>query len=185
MLALVLGVLAVSYAYPLRAWYDQHSRRSALEQESAELSASVHELETELRRAEADGHPLGSVTLEDYAYVALGLLEWAEFSGKEEDFHLARQVLERGWAAYYGADGWRQPPGGAILSGAGAAGMTGDGPTPSPAGVMAQVSLRLARKYHDRPLKARALTALRQNGARLAHDPFWHATELSALYFQD
>jgi cell division protein FtsB len=48
-LALVLGVLAVSYAYPLRAWYDQHSRRSALEQESAELSASVHELETELR----------------------------------------------------------------------------------------------------------------------------------------
>ena len=48
-LALVLGVLAVSYAYPLRAWYDQHTRRSALEQESAELRASVDQLETELR----------------------------------------------------------------------------------------------------------------------------------------
>jgi cell division protein FtsB len=48
-LALVLGVLAVSYAYPLRAWYDQHTRRSALEQEAAELQASVDDLETELR----------------------------------------------------------------------------------------------------------------------------------------
>ena len=48
-LAIVVGVLAVSYAYPLRAWYDQHSRRSALEQESAELRASINELETELQ----------------------------------------------------------------------------------------------------------------------------------------
>ena len=48
-LALVLGVLAVSYAYPLRAWYDQHTRRSALEQEAAQLEASVDQLETELR----------------------------------------------------------------------------------------------------------------------------------------
>jgi cell division protein FtsB len=48
-LALVLGVLAVSYAYPLRAWYDQHTRRSALEQESAELRTSIDDLETELR----------------------------------------------------------------------------------------------------------------------------------------
>ena len=40
-LAIVVGVLAVSYAYPLRAWYDQHSRRNALEQESAELRASM------------------------------------------------------------------------------------------------------------------------------------------------
>ncbi len=138
-----------------------------------------------LRRAEVDGRSLGSVSLEDYAYVALGLLQWAELSGQEEDFRLARQVLDRGWALYYGTDGWRQPQGGAILPDAGTAGMTGDGPTPSPAGVMAQVSLRLAGKYQDRPLKARALTALRQNGVRLAQDPFWHATELSALYFGD
>jgi cell division protein FtsB len=48
-LAIVVGVLAVSYAYPLRAWYDQHSRRNALEQESAELRASIEELETELQ----------------------------------------------------------------------------------------------------------------------------------------
>ncbi|MGH8775211.1 MAG: FtsB family cell division protein, partial [Jiangellaceae bacterium] len=48
-LALVLGILAVSYAYPLRAWYDQHTRRAGLEQEAVELRDSVADLETELR----------------------------------------------------------------------------------------------------------------------------------------
>jgi cell division protein FtsB len=48
-LALVLGVLAVSYAYPLRAWYDQHTDRAALQEEADDLRQSVAELETELR----------------------------------------------------------------------------------------------------------------------------------------
>ena len=47
-LAIVAAVLAVSYAYPLRAWYDQHTRRNALEQEAAELRESIAGLETEL-----------------------------------------------------------------------------------------------------------------------------------------
>ncbi|HEX2363227.1 MAG TPA: septum formation initiator family protein [Jiangellaceae bacterium] len=47
-LAIVVGVLAVSYAYPLRAWYDQHSRRSALEQETTSLRGSIEDLETQL-----------------------------------------------------------------------------------------------------------------------------------------
>jgi cell division protein FtsB len=48
-LALVLGMLAVSYAYPLRAWYDQHQERDALREETQRLELSVTQLETELR----------------------------------------------------------------------------------------------------------------------------------------
>ncbi|MGH8827945.1 MAG: FtsB family cell division protein, partial [Jiangellaceae bacterium] len=48
-LALVLAVLMVSYAYPLRTWYEQHTQRQALEDEAAQLRASVAQLETELR----------------------------------------------------------------------------------------------------------------------------------------
>lgn len=48
-LALVLAVLLVSYAYPLRTWFEQHGERSRLEQESAQLEASVDRLERELR----------------------------------------------------------------------------------------------------------------------------------------
>lgn len=49
-LALVLVVLAISFAYPLRTWYDQHQARSELEAEGERLEAEVDELEEELRR---------------------------------------------------------------------------------------------------------------------------------------
>lgn len=49
LLALVIAVLLVSYAYPLRTWYEQHRERVALEEEMAQLNASVEELEAELR----------------------------------------------------------------------------------------------------------------------------------------
>lgn len=48
-LALVLAVLLVSYAYPLRTWFEQHGRHSELEQEAARLEASVEQLEREQR----------------------------------------------------------------------------------------------------------------------------------------
>ncbi len=48
-LALVLAVLLVSYAYPLRAWFDQHRERVELQREQDELTASLDDLEQELR----------------------------------------------------------------------------------------------------------------------------------------
>lgn len=42
----------MSYAYPLRAWYDQHTERSALKEEAEQLRESVDDLEAELRRWE-------------------------------------------------------------------------------------------------------------------------------------
>ena len=45
MLALVLGILAVSYAYPLRAWWEQHSRVAELEAEQESLAGEVAALE--------------------------------------------------------------------------------------------------------------------------------------------
>ncbi|SDU51414.1 FtsB family cell division protein [Jiangella alkaliphila] len=48
-LALVLAVLLVSYAYPLRTWFDQHRERVELQREQDELTASVDDLEQELR----------------------------------------------------------------------------------------------------------------------------------------
>jgi cell division protein FtsB len=47
-LALVIAVLLVSYAYPLRTWYEQHNERKELEQEAERLRQQVEELETEL-----------------------------------------------------------------------------------------------------------------------------------------
>jgi cell division protein FtsB len=49
-LALVLAVLLVSYAYPLRTWFEQHNERNALEQEAERLREQVADLEVELER---------------------------------------------------------------------------------------------------------------------------------------
>ncbi|TDE02003.1 FtsB family cell division protein [Jiangella asiatica] len=66
-LALVLAVLLVSYAYPLRTWFDQHRERAELEREATELEASVDQLEQELR------------LWEDPAYVAAAARERLNF----------------------------------------------------------------------------------------------------------
>ncbi|PZF79614.1 FtsB family cell division protein [Jiangella anatolica] len=55
-LALVLAVLLVSYAYPLRTWFDQHRERVELQREQEELTASVEQLEQELRLWEDDAY---------------------------------------------------------------------------------------------------------------------------------
>lgn len=48
MLALVVAMLLVSYAYPLRTWWEQHSERDALQAEAGRLEAELQRLEREL-----------------------------------------------------------------------------------------------------------------------------------------
>lgn len=47
-LALVVAVLLVSYAYPLRTWWDQHSQQQDLEAESEQLRQEKEQLEREV-----------------------------------------------------------------------------------------------------------------------------------------
>src|SRR5690625_4017831 len=47
-LALVVAVLLVSYAYPLRTWWDQHSQQQDLEAESEQLRQEKERLEREV-----------------------------------------------------------------------------------------------------------------------------------------
>jgi cell division protein FtsB len=78
-LALVLGILAVSYAYPLRAWWDQHSRVAELEAEQEALAGGVAALEAERDRWEDPSHVrtqarerLGFVSPGEVGFVVVG-----------------------------------------------------------------------------------------------------------------
>jgi cell division protein FtsB len=78
-LALVLGILAVSYAYPLRAWWEQHSRVAELEAEQESLADEVAALEAERDRWEDPAfvrtqarERLGLVTPGEVGFVVVG-----------------------------------------------------------------------------------------------------------------
>jgi len=133
-----------------------------------------------LRRARADGKTLGKVALEDYAYVALGLLEWAELTGAKADYAQAKAVAMQAWRRFYGARGWRLEERSLIQAETGQDMLT-DGPMPSPSGIVTEVSLRLAAKTNDKALRERALAALNSHHAALQESPFWYATPVAAM----
>ena len=135
-----------------------------------------------LQRSRADGKTVGKVALEDYAYVAQGLLEWAELSGDKVDYAHAKAVTTQAWKRFYGARGWRLEERSLIQAEAGQDMLT-DGPMPSPSGVVAEVSLRLAAKTNDKALRERTLAALNTHHAALQEGAFWYATPVAAMMF--
>jgi len=135
-----------------------------------------------LRRSRTGDKTLGKVALEDYAYVASGLLEWAELTGDPADYAQAKAVVTQAWRRFYGVRGWRLEEQSLIQAETGQDMLT-DGPMPSPSGVIAEVSLRLAAKTSDKALRERALAALNTHHAALRESVFWYATPVGAMVF--
>ncbi len=134
-----------------------------------------------LVRARDGGRAVGSASIEDYAYVARGMLAWADVSGDPRDYALTRQLLEAAWRRFHGDHGWKRAAA-PLLPGLPREPMLADGPLPSPSAVIIDTSLALAERLQDAGLRDRALLVLRQNHGQLATSPFVHATHISVLY---
>jgi uncharacterized protein YyaL (SSP411 family) len=133
-----------------------------------------------LRRAVADNRALGAVSLEDYAYVAEGLLAWSKLTGRIEDCRLAQSVAEGGWARHYSKQGWRLSTDG-LLDAAGGQDLVADGPLPAPSAVLARTSLDIARCTGNNKLRDKSLSALNSGHKILGEDPFWYASHIAAM----
>ena len=133
-----------------------------------------------LRRAVAGQQPVGQASVEDYAYVAQGLMAWAQLTEQAPDFAVARSVVAQAWRRFYGAQGWRRAEDTFIMAESTRDALL-DGPMPSPSGVIARVSLALARQLGDESLKKQALGALTGSQEAMRAQPFWLATHLSAM----
>jgi len=133
-----------------------------------------------LRRAIVGQREFGAASVEDYAYVAEGLLVWARLTGKPEDYRLAAKVTKAAWQRFYSRKGWRladrslmaDEPGQDVLV---------DGPMPSPSGVLIRVSLALAAHQKDSALRRQALAALNSGHPQIGQDPVWHASHIGAM----
>ncbi|MGW8248024.1 MAG: hypothetical protein ACWGOV_07920, partial [Acidiferrobacterales bacterium] len=133
-----------------------------------------------LERAIDNGKPVGQSSLADYAYVSLGLLDWASLTGKEEDYRLARSVARQAWKRFYGKHGWNLSEPGFIPMES-PVDVIQDGPTPSPSATVIAVSLELAKALNDDELRGKALSAANSGQQLMRSDPFWYVSEIQAL----
>jgi len=127
----------------------------------------------QLLRARGPGGELGSASLEDYAYVAAALSEWADLTGSETDRLLSKQLLTQAWRRFFRADqGWLSGDD-LLLPGVAAEWAISDAPLPSPAAVL--IGLTLNSEDPDlRQLRQRAL----QGGyPQASEQPVWYATQ--------
>jgi len=133
----------------------------------------------QLVRSSMGGTTGGQVSLEDYAYVTLGLADWAALSGKESDWQLAHHVARSAWQRFYGPHGWLLQES-SLLANVVGQDVLSDGPMPSPSGVLITASLRIAAAQKDSTLRRQALAAANSGHRQISENPFWHATAVAA-----
>ena len=94
------------------------------------------------RARDANGAPIGKAGLEDYAYVARGLADYARHTGQKTDADLARRIIRQGRQGFHGERGWRltQRP---LLPIDVQAPSLADGPMFSPSAALIEAALNL------------------------------------------
>ena len=119
-------------------------------------------------------------TLQDYAYVARGLIAFARAQGDDAHWETARSIVEGAWERFHTADGWRLSDAkGLPYSGTEPA--IADGPMPSPSAVLLDASMHVANHFDDEALRARARAALLAAGPGLQPAAFFHATRIRTM----
>ncbi|HEY9149971.1 MAG TPA: DUF255 domain-containing protein [Gammaproteobacteria bacterium] len=118
--------------------------------------------------------------LEDYAQVARGLLEWAQYVGSEEDRARAHALVRRAWQEFHGDGGWRLSAEELIALPVWRPAVE-DGALPSPVASLVAVSRRLASYEQDDRLSVRVREALSRAAPYVAGAPFDHASHVSLL----
>ncbi|OOZ36336.1 thioredoxin domain-containing protein [Solemya velesiana gill symbiont] len=129
-----------------------------------------------LFRARDGKRNLGSAAMEDYVYVAAGLHAWSRLSGSKADYHLSRTLVKQAWDRYFTADGWQSTDESLVPGIASEQAMT-DGPLPSPAAMLIELSF----SFEDKALVSKAKQALTLSYPVVQDQPIWYASHIQAL----
>jgi len=137
-----------------------------------------------LYRAIGKTGSLGDGTIEDYAFVAQGLLAWWQLEKNPKDKQLLEAILQQAWSRFYpqqgGQQGWQLAENMLLKYGAGQT-MVSDSPLPSPSAVIIDISYQYTQQNGDKQLRDKALRALNVGFKQLQTDAFWYATQIKAI----
>lgn len=127
-----------------------------------------------LYKSVAGGRKLTGAELEDYAFVAQGLLDYAEASG-DAPRKEALKLVRAAWRQFSDAQGWRRERT-LLLATARPEPVLADGPAASPSAALIMATLRL----DDPELNRRAREALQWYSPAMGRDPFSYPTQILA-----
>lgn len=133
-----------------------------------------------LQRAKDANGEFGSAGLEDYAYVAKGLADWAALSGAAEDYQTAKAVLIVAWERFAAEDGWRLSED-ILIPYERSDAVIVDGPMPSPSATVIAATLAVGERLGDQPLIDRAKRALGQLSEAVTATPYLYATHITLM----
>ncbi|MCK4744084.1 MAG: thioredoxin domain-containing protein [Sulfuriflexus sp.] len=135
-----------------------------------------------LRARDVEGKVIGRATIEDYAFVAAGLLDWANYKGKQDDYQLAIEITRQAWQRFFDAQGWKLSEENLLAYGI-SEHVISDGPMPSPAAVILKVTQELLKRNKNNnklPLK-KFNAALAASEQQVLDDPFWFSSYIAAF----
>ena len=133
-----------------------------------------------LARVGGDGKDGTPGSLEDYAYLARGLLDRVEFGGGSGDLDLVAEIISQGWRRHRSAGGWRLSETMLVPLAADEPVLT-DGALPSPSAVLLGVALRLSTLRQDALLYSEVIKAARQGATELQGSPYFYASQIALL----
>ncbi len=136
----------------------------------------------QLTRSLAKGKLVGSASIEDYAYVARGLFDWAQLTGDADDYKQAELILAQGWTRFYQNNVWSYADT-SLLPPAEGEEMLSEDSSASPSATLIETTIALhnAGKLNDLSLYNTALSALNRGEAQLRNNPFWYASQIGAM----
>jgi hypothetical protein len=133
-----------------------------------------------LVRAKSGADEIAPGGLEDYAYAAQGLLQWAWFVNNDQDQQLAEQWVNIAWQRFYTSTGWQLSDRLRLPDVFGSI-VVQDNPMPSPSASIIETTLQLAERNNDTDLRQRAIGALAVSQEILKKQPFVYATQVRVL----
>jgi len=133
-----------------------------------------------LARAKDDRGEVTTGTLEDYAYVIAGVSDWWRLTQDPQDKAWLHQLITLAWQKFYGQQGWQLAQHMLLRYGAGNT-LVSDGALPSASAVLIAQTWRFARDTNNPAFEHQALRALNVGHDEIRDDPFWYATQISAL----
>jgi uncharacterized protein YyaL (SSP411 family) len=133
-----------------------------------------------LVRAKSGADAIAPGGLEDYAYAAQGVLQWAWFVNNDQDQQLAEQWVNIAWQRFYTSTGWQLSDRLKLPDVFGSI-VVEDNPMPSPSASIIETTLQLAERNNDTDLRQRAIGALAVSQEILQKQPFVYATQVKVL----